>query len=747
VLTPTGILEGGELLIENGNISCAACDCSAQSAYSGATTLTCGQGLISPGLINAHDHLGFSQGAPLGHGTERYRHRHEWRKGKNGKTKITTPSNSDGDDGETWVEMRQAMGGSTSIFGSDGPSGFLRNLDKGHLLEGLSGDEARYQTFPLDDNGGTMSDSGCSAYDIDSSSSAEGYNAYVPHVAEGIIDEARNEFLCVSSEDNGGEDLVFDTASFIHGIGLKAQDIALMATESTGLIWAPRSNTDLYGMTADAPLYHSLGAQIAIGTDWSYSGSIHVQRELQCAAQWNDTYWNGYFSDDQLVAMATHQAAELLGFAAEIGSLSSGKVADVAIWDASTNQDYQAILSAGPKDVVLVLRGGEVLYGDATLVNSLASGDNCDSLDVCGSSKALCVQREIGQGFSAFESTLDSGDTYDLFFCGTPTSEPSCDPFRPEGGEVPIYSGSITSGDSDGDGIANGSDNCASHFNPVKPIDGSTQADYDGDGLGDICDPCPLNADTTSCSSIDPNDGDGDGVANSADNCSGIANTDQADSDSDGVGDVCDDCPNTTNVLGGCPTLIYDIKQGNVAVGESVALQNVVVTAATDMAFWVSVDPAGSDWTSADHAAIFAWNPGSDTQPSPGDKVNVGGSINDFHGQIQLSVSNVEVLASGVSVPDVITLTASAFAAADAYEGSLVKLSGVSVSDATPTAQDGEDVEGEFEVGDGIRVNDYIYLADPMPSEGTSYTSITGMLHYRWGQLQLTPRSAADYVQ
>jgi hypothetical protein len=107
----------------------------------------------------------------------------------------------------------------------------------------------------------------------------------------------------------------------------------------------------------------------------------------------------------------------------------------------------------------------------------------------------------------------------------------------------------------------------------------------------------------------------------------------------------------------------------------------------------------------------------------------------------------VEVVASDVSVPDVITLTASAFAAADEYEGALVKLSGVSVSDATPTAQDGEDVEGEFDLSGGIRVTDYIYLADPMPSEGTSYTSITGMLHYRWGQLQLTPRSAADYVQ
>ncbi len=59
--------------------------------------------------------------------------------------------------------------------------------------------------------------------------------------------------------------------------------------------------------------------------------------------------------------------------------------------------------------------------------------------------------------------------------------------------------------DTDGDGIANGNDNCPTMSN-------SSQADADGDGLGDACDACPNDA---------GNDADGDGVCGNLDNCPG----------------------------------------------------------------------------------------------------------------------------------------------------------------------------------------------------------------------------------
>ena len=43
-------------------------------------------------------------------------------------------------------------------------------------------------------------------------------------------------------------------------------------------------------------------------------------------------------------------------------------------------------------------------------------------------------------------------------------------------------------------------------------------------------------------------DSDGDGVADATDNCPDAANADQADFDTDGVGDACDNCTEVANV-------------------------------------------------------------------------------------------------------------------------------------------------------------------------------------------------------
>jgi hypothetical protein len=48
------------------------------------------------------------------------------------------------------------------------------------------------------------------------------------------------------------------------------------------------------------------------------------------------------------------------------------------------------ILDAEPDDVVLVMRGGDILYGDDGLVASaLGGGDGCEAVDVCGRAKSL----------------------------------------------------------------------------------------------------------------------------------------------------------------------------------------------------------------------------------------------------------------------------------------------------------------------------------------------------------------------
>jgi hypothetical protein len=79
--------------------------------------------------------------------------------------------------------------------------------------------------------------------------------------------------------------------------------------------------------------------------------------------------------------------------------------------------------------------------------------------------------------------------------------------------------------DGDGDGVADGDDNCPNDAN-------AGQEDADQDGEGDVCDDTPLGP-----------DGDGDGLPDALDNCPTVANPDGLDSDGDGQGDACDVFP------------------------------------------------------------------------------------------------------------------------------------------------------------------------------------------------------------
>ena len=597
VLTPATIFRGGQVAVDaTGAITCVGCDCAA----GGETVITCPDGAISPGLINTHDHITFTQNQPYTDTGERYEHRHQWRKGQDGHPKITASGGANADQIK-WGELRFLMGGATSIVGSGGQAGLLRNLDL-DSQEGLSQGKVNFDTFPLDDSSGTRKPSGCS-YGAGPTTAADIANddAYEPHTAEGIDASARNEFLCESSSDNGGNNLLLGKTAMIHGIGLQPADYAAMAQAGTGLIWSPRSNITLYGDTARVTIAQRLGVEIALGTDWMPSGSMNLLRELKCADSLNTNYYH-HFTDVQLWQMVTTNAAAVTATDDVIGLLAAGKVADIAIFKAN-GKTFRAVIEADPEDVALVMRGGKTMYGDDAAVTAL--GSVCDAVDVCGTGKRVCLMDEVGKTYAALQTA--AGSSYPAFQCGTPPNEPTCTPSRPTAvNGSSVYSGVATADDDDGDGLANALDKCPTVFDPVRPVDNGVEGDADGDGVGDACDPCPLDANTSTCGTVDPNDRDGDGVANDVDNCPDLANTDQADGDGDAKGDACDACPNDSNPgAAGCSASIYSIKMGTTPVGTTVRVTNALVTGRGANGFFVQVKQGDAGYLGSDFSGLF----------------------------------------------------------------------------------------------------------------------------------------------
>jgi cytosine/adenosine deaminase-related metal-dependent hydrolase len=465
VLLPAGPAPGEVLVAPDGTIACAAASCAGAKGYAAATHIACPGGVISPALVNAHDHTEYATTAPAQLGNTRYACRNEWRTGADGATPLPKVSSTSSAAIIAAQELRMVMGGTTSIVGSGGVGGLARNLadysNQGYL-EGLSGKTVYFDTFPLGDSNGTVLTSGCGYPSVRSTGSAFADGMYAPHVAEGINAAAENEYACASQAG-----LVTARTAVIHGVGANANDVGVVAKAGARLVWSPRSNLDLYGDTADVTDYAAQGVTIALGTDWLPSGSMNELRELACADSFNQKYLHGAFGDQQLFEMATKNAAI------------------AAVFDARANAGYRAVLAAGAEDVLLVLRGGKALYGNKDLVAPLAQG--CAELDVCGNPRTVCIDTP-STTLASIQSAASG--VYPLFFCKgqAPTAEPSCTPYRA------TYANGITATDQDGDGVADATDDCPTVFNPVRPMDGGKQSDVDGDGAGDACDAKPLDA-------------------------------------------------------------------------------------------------------------------------------------------------------------------------------------------------------------------------------------------------------------
>jgi len=726
VLGSDTIYENGSVLVESDKIVCAGCDCAQQPSYATATRVDCAGAVISPGLINAHAHLAFTEGHPIDHGTTRYEHRHEWR------AALSTPYNPHGtgvtDNGMRWGEMRMVFGGATSYAGRFRANGMLRNVDALETDDESRGFEgAVFDTFSLGDSDMQLH-TDCNWNWRRQEYEVAGYNAYLPHVAEGINAYAAEEFRCESTSFNNGHDYVESNVAHIHAIGLQAIDLYRMARDRAKIIWSPRSNISLYGMTAKVTTFDTFGGTIALGTDWTYSGSANVLRELSCMDSYNRDYLNGHFTDKQLWQIATINGAKATGDEALIGSLEPGKQADISIFGGGN--DYRTVLEATNSDVALVMRDGRPLYGEADVLTTM--GESCEAVDVCGNNRAICASREFGGAtFSSIQADVMSGTAaYPAIVCGTPANEPTCVPSRP--GE---FDGSRTADDSDGDGIANANDNCPDVFNPIRPIDNGSQPDADGDGLGDECDPTPL-----------PPDVDNDNVPNDADNCPVDANTDQADNDIDAKGNVCDFCADTANPDHSCPldatTTIEDIQMGNVATGRAVQVNGVVVTAVWSNGVYVQDPNASAPAYSGVHAFT-----GATPTVAVGDVVNVVGTTAEYFTETEIDNSQITSLAMSMALSATPVTTAQALD--EAYEGVLVRITDTTSTNNTYDCS----VEGActdanvWEVvgpAGAVVVYDRAYQDADWVSKIGTYP-VTGVMMYRWNRRRILPRTTADF--
>ena len=719
VLAPDQVYVGGEVVIDDkGKMVCVGCDCSTTAGYADATALSCGGATITPALINTHDHITFAHNTPKKH-TARYDHRHEWRTGNYGKPKISVTSAPKGASNAvpSWGELRFVLGGAASTVGSGGVNGMLRNLDRNEPQQGgLNKKPVEFDTFPLGDSKPQKPLPTTCTYKISvSSSDLDDLDSFLPHVSEGIEDSAHNEFDCTDGI-NAQANFQKPKTALIHAIGLKAADAFLAAQNGVSVIWSPRSNIDLYGFTANVAMYSQMGINLALGTDWSASGSMNLLRELACADEFNQNNLGGFFSEYQLWRMVTQNAAAAVKMGDVLGQIAVGRPADIAIFAADGQSPYAAVVRAKVESVALVLRGGVALHGDAALVDAMSpdGGAGCEALAECLAGKKVCAKRELGFTVAQLEKAI--GTPYPLYFCGQPKDEPSCIPSR-QGS----FTGVKSADDSDGDGIPNATDLCPKIFSAIRPMDKGVQADVDGDKVGDGCDPCPLTADSNNCAVPTPP------VVSDA----GGSDTSSGDTSTADTGPA-------------LPPKPVSVPEAQTAAdGTAVEIKGVCITA-------IRVGTTGTAvWTQDPNLSEFA---GMVVYSKPnvpvkiGDMITASGVMTTFNGLREITIPTVTVTGVCPKAITAITVLPELIATDGtkmmAYMSMLVQVDNVKVVDEATGAKD------DFVVTGDLHISPYIYAFDATQYKlDSGFAKIRGVLDFYKDSSKVDPINAGDLVE
>lgn len=360
--------------------------------YPTAAVLDCrGRAALSPGFVNAHEHPAYSYAYPDANLNPDYSHRDEWRFGLAGKLQLPSPTpyyfDPDGEEAHNAalvaMELRHLLGGATTIAGSGGVPGVIRNIG----LHERMGDTALYDfeadvsTFPFSYQALQDLEEECAGGPRHEFASRDDDNlvfaAHVAHVGEGRRDDcaAKREvgrYLQLAARGNR-------RYSIVHGVATVRADYDVMRQHDVTLVWSPRSNLALYGETIDLKGALAQHVRIALATDWSPSGSFNMREEARCAAQVAQTAGID-LSAEAVWRMATANAAYALGLDEDMGAIRPGLRADLVMVKSAGADPYRTMLSATDEDTLATWIGGRIALVSASLAPGLGDG-NCISME------------------------------------------------------------------------------------------------------------------------------------------------------------------------------------------------------------------------------------------------------------------------------------------------------------------------------------------------------------------------------
>lgn len=346
----------------------------APDGFTGVDVIATG-GTMYPGLIDLHNHLAYNV-LPLWEVPAAFGNRDEWARNPDYLRKVSKAMVVLALQPELlgpiarYTESKCLLGGVTTTQGMRFKKkelekyfdGLIRNVEQPAAAAGLPA--ARTQVADVRP-----------AQAAEFLSKLQSSSCYLLHLCEGIDEATRRHFRALQLADD--QWAITAALAGIHAIGLNADDLRILRLHGAAVIWSPFSNLLLYGQTLDLAAVRASGVRVALGSDWSPSGSKNLLGELKVARLVSDAQ-GGIYGDRELLAMATRDAAGILGWQGQVGVLQAGALADLVVLAGRQGDPYEAFLASRESTISLVIVDGVPRLGQPRLMNRFELEDRTE---------------------------------------------------------------------------------------------------------------------------------------------------------------------------------------------------------------------------------------------------------------------------------------------------------------------------------------------------------------------------------
>jgi cytosine/adenosine deaminase-related metal-dependent hydrolase len=187
---------------------------------------------------------------------------------------------------------------------------------------------------------------------------------FITHLCEGFDEESMHSLEVL--EKLGVLD---NHCLLVHCIAMSDEDIKKAAQAGVSVSLCPTSNMLMFNVTAKIRKMIKAGLNITLGTDSSASGSANLLEEIRNLRR---IYRNMYGEDlapKKIFEMVTINSAKAFWMQDQIGSLDEGKLADIMVLKAKSDDPYENLAGAAMEDIELLVLAGKPIYGETRFLD------------------------------------------------------------------------------------------------------------------------------------------------------------------------------------------------------------------------------------------------------------------------------------------------------------------------------------------------------------------------------------------